>query len=629
MIIFKSVKLKVLLIIILIVPFTLSAQSNNEQDDNHLFDFIEEVIEGGGQLIIAKSHINIDNDSTRLFYHDLLNEFQAKETGLSNSQKLQFYIAIGMLEHQYKMLNECILNYNRALELCIEEPNERCRLFITLKLAEAYGLSGNFALSNKLNYEGLNHPLLDSSDVPRHSLQSSIAGYHEVLGEHVEAMDACLILQDVYLEKNMLAEASYNLIQLGRIASHLETDTLYFEYYHQAVEMAYKSGRESRISNNLVNLAIAYRTEGYPEMALKHYAEAKEYNEFSRPFPQAYYYINLSKTLLNLGRADEALENARISFNKGSEIEANLMEYDACNMISKCYESMGQNDSAILYLQKALKYRSITFLANDYGKYRHLSKLSTKMDDYKLALVYLDSAFMGYAKTVENKNSQKLAELRVKSDYYIHRTRIGELVIANQLEKEKSTRAFIIISAFVVFFIIIVFFVIIIRKRHEKLQESYVNLVQKNIELDKLNKLLDSCEQKSNYKNGLDDIKDEEQILKKLKRLLVQENVYTNHSVSLASLSKLLKTNTSYLSAIINAHYNCNFRTLINRYRINKAREIIVSKEFAHYSMEGIAQEVGFKSRSTFHAAFKNETGLSPALYIENYRLLEKERIVL
>ncbi|MFK5856841.1 MAG: AraC family transcriptional regulator [Bacteroidota bacterium] len=100
------------------------------------------------------------------------------------------------------------------------------------------------------------------------------------------------------------------------------------------------------------------------------------------------------------------------------------------------------------------------------------------------------------------------------------------------------------------------------------------------------------------------------------------KEAYTNPELSLKSLADDLGTNTSYLSSAVNSHYNCNLPSLINKYRIDKARHLMVSDEFKHYSMEGIALEVGFKSRSVFYQSFKIITGLSPNLYVENYKLV-------
>ena len=125
-----------------------------------------------------------------------------------------------------------------------------------------------------------------------------------------------------------------------------------------------------------------------------------------------------------------------------------------------------------------------------------------------------------------------------------------------------------------------------------------------------------------------DSLKDEDRILKKLKQLLIKDELYTNPNLSLPSLAKTLKTNTTYLSAIINSHYSCNFRSLINGYRITKAREMLVSDDYKNYSIEGIANEVGYNSRSSFYHAFKAETGLTPALFLENYKILEEEKTI-
>jgi len=77
------------------------------------------------------------------------------------------------------------------------------------------------------------------------------------------------------------------------------------------------------------------------------------------------------------------------------------------------------------------------------------------------------------------------------------------------------------------------------------------------------------------------------------------------------------------LSAFINQVYHCNFNEFINGYRINHILDNIQSNPaWRQFSMEGIASESGFSSRSTFYLAFKNKTGLSPAMYIAK---LEKQ----
>ena len=79
-----------------------------------------------------------------------------------------------------------------------------------------------------------------------------------------------------------------------------------------------------------------------------------------------------------------------------------------------------------------------------------------------------------------------------------------------------------------------------------------------------------------------------------------------------------LNTNTSYLSKTINSTFNKNFSTLINEFRIKRVINNIEDNLHDIYTIETLANNAGFKSRSTFNTAFKKYTGVSPTTYIAN-----------
>ena len=59
-----------------------------------------------------------------------------------------------------------------------------------------------------------------------------------------------------------------------------------------------------------------------------------------------------------------------------------------------------------------------------------------------------------------------------------------------------------------------------------------------------------------------------------------------------------------------------NFNMLLAEHRIREACRLIQNiMEYGHLTIEGIAQEVGYKSRSSFSNAFKRVTGLSPSAF--------------
>lgn len=81
---------------------------------------------------------------------------------------------------------------------------------------------------------------------------------------------------------------------------------------------------------------------------------------------------------------------------------------------------------------------------------------------------------------------------------------------------------------------------------------------------------------------------------------------------SLQKLSELVDSNPRYVSQTINQRFGCNYTRLVSRTRIDEAcRRLIDNRRYGHFSVEGIAQSVGFSSRSTFYDTFKKITGLT------------------
>jgi len=94
----------------------------------------------------------------------------------------------------------------------------------------------------------------------------------------------------------------------------------------------------------------------------------------------------------------------------------------------------------------------------------------------------------------------------------------------------------------------------------------------------------------------------------------------------LEAVAEALNSNRTYLSGMVNSHYRTNFNTLINRFRIEEARRLLIHPEYRQYTIEAIAREVGFASKSSFNEAFKRETGLTPS-YFQQYATRIEEPI--
>lgn len=114
-----------------------------------------------------------------------------------------------------------------------------------------------------------------------------------------------------------------------------------------------------------------------------------------------------------------------------------------------------------------------------------------------------------------------------------------------------------------------------------------------------------------------------QEILKKLERF-EKNKQFLKKNISTASLAKELKTNTKYLSRVINHHKHKNFANYINELRINHAViELKRNKMLTQYTIQGIAEEMGFNTAESFSSAFKKSTGIKTSYFIKKLKELE------
>jgi len=105
-------------------------------------------------------------------------------------------------------------------------------------------------------------------------------------------------------------------------------------------------------------------------------------------------------------------------------------------------------------------------------------------------------------------------------------------------------------------------------------------------------------------------VSDKPELANRIQQLLDQEKIYTNPDLNLQKLSDELNAPAYLVSKIITSELGETFYDLINKRRIRKAQELLSADH--NFSIEGIAYEVGFNSRSTFYRAFKKYIGQHP-----------------
>lgn len=113
------------------------------------------------------------------------------------------------------------------------------------------------------------------------------------------------------------------------------------------------------------------------------------------------------------------------------------------------------------------------------------------------------------------------------------------------------------------------------------------------------------------YEKSSLSVENAELIHSNLLNLLKQEKPFLDNELKLSSLSNRLSVSPHHLSQVINEKLQVSFYDLINRYRVEEAKEKLI-KFSGKKSFLEIAHEVGFNNKVSFNNYFKKYTGMTP-----------------
>jgi len=113
---------------------------------------------------------------------------------------------------------------------------------------------------------------------------------------------------------------------------------------------------------------------------------------------------------------------------------------------------------------------------------------------------------------------------------------------------------------------------------------------------------------------------DAQRIAAKLDDAMRETRMYRDTALTLRHLSDHTGVTPAYLSQTFNTHLGCSFFDYVNRWRIEDACHQLADPA---RSIVKISEDVGFRSRSTFNAAFKKAIGQTPTAYRQ--RMLEPD----
>ncbi len=102
-------------------------------------------------------------------------------------------------------------------------------------------------------------------------------------------------------------------------------------------------------------------------------------------------------------------------------------------------------------------------------------------------------------------------------------------------------------------------------------------------------------------------------LIEKLEKIMTEEDLFKNPNLKLPELAQKMNILPHTLSQLMNDNLGKNFSSFLNEYRITAAKKML--QTHTNFSLDAIAYECGYNSKSTFYASFKKATGTTPAKF--------------
>ncbi|ROI06890.1 AraC family transcriptional regulator [Chryseobacterium sp. G0240] len=459
--------------------------------------------------------------------------------------------------------------------------------------------------------------LYNSSDTPLGKAKSLllIASLHRQVGNFKKSL--------LYAEK-----AKYNIEQTDnadwnlRITGYLATQYRIVGLYDKAAEYVDQAdvlSKKITVQSNLFQAeALLNQERAYHEIYKKRYQKAIRYAEISLA------------SLKKINSKDVSYTNY---------ITANSYE-----LLGDSYYYLDNYPTSEIYYNKANTLLDSPSPLQGFV-FNGLGMLSLKKKDWKQAKESLEKA-KKIAETLNNRELRQqvyfnLSEYydntgkpELASQYYKKYIEISNLITkeiqelvnesysklnsSNEMYSQRSLlKSFIILLLFVLSIGLVIFFNLREQKQRKRFSEI-IEMTKKNSEMNAKSVLLSDQESKEKKKDDSPMTSEKEVHLLKSLEKFEKSNLFNDKNMSLSHLASKLNTNTRYLSYIINTHKGEEFKTYINRLRINYIIIKLTNEDiYRQYKISVLADECGFSSHSKFTAVFKNFTGLSPSLFIK------------
>ncbi|HAO26789.1 MAG TPA: hypothetical protein DCQ68_02075 [Chryseobacterium indologenes] len=424
-------------------------------------------------------------------------------------------------------------------------------------------------------------------------------------------------------DKRQIALAHIGIANLNNyIGKHAETAKTLRNYLYNAEYMS--DEERDGLKLNLAGAYIEINKMDSAHILIQDGLQAsKKNNDMYRYYQNlgllGYYHLQ-SKKYQNA--IDDLLQCEKFFFTPGNESQRNE-NYTLLNL-GRSYAGLQQKDNAIACFKKI----DSIVLKTDYiypelrEVYTYLINHYKEIRDQEKQLYYVERFFK--IDHILNTQFQYISR-ELPGRYDVLTLQQEKETITNELEKRKKL-FYIVISLLLISHLLFINFYFKYKKTEKKYKKIAQDLIQsvneKKIKTDDESKneidsdsfLTDNAEDKTS-RTISEDIA--QTILQELGTFETKEQ-FLSKGITLGVLAKKIKTNSRYLSEIINTYKGKNFATYLNDLRIDYAiSRLATDRKFRSYKVPFIAEELGYNNEQAFTMAFKKRTGTPLSVYLK------------
>ena len=489
-----------------------------------------------------------------------------------------------------KAQNDTIELFNAYTESAWNSPFKEGLLFcdsmmhVVQSLNDLKRISGTHYVKGVLYYEN-NYPELAVEELIKSYDYAREADHPEY---EVDALNLISVLKSEYGEQEeaiLLQNFSLELLNANKER---------IKYFDETYLITLDNIARCHLRVENIDLARRYTKEGM-KLALN-IGDQDVFEELSVLDAQINYY-------------DKKYEKARDTLLKYRDASDGIPKADLLYYLGSLEEKFGNSELQIQYfnqIDSILDIENYPLIDNVKEVYQTLLKDALHENEDNLEqkhlnrLLYYDSLLARTEEKIRNVTLQKF-----DIPFQAEKEKKAEIAL---LKKENALRILYIVTALICLGFIVFYF------RYHKMKRLVNKIVRE--EVKPISKSDDLKPSEININEEV--VRD---TLSKLNQWEVDKG-FLDKNIDQNKLARLLDTNSTYLSRIINTYKNQNFSNYLKDLRVTyainyvkKNPQIIKSK-----SMIQLAEQFGFNSIDVFVRAFKAKAGITPSMFFKHLK---------